>query len=223
MPKSVKQVAQLAMDLYYQDFKPSDAFLRIEHFVWLTITADSKLKQDEFKEQQLMNLRKKILHAEIEMSSENYDVVEVPIKNNSITLPQPIMSFSGDANSIGVSAVSPVGGDCAQPFIRINPDETWAACGFKDTVFWFPIKCKIEFLHLEFNCKPEKARVVYIPVLDMNGSMQDTRVFQVLTMVVNFVKGAKEGVIVDTSNDGNPNVASQAEINTYILKALQNK
>lgn len=220
MAKPVRQVAQLCMDAFYQEFRPSDGFLRLEHFIWLCTSADSKIKQDEYNAQVALNIRMRILHSSINMSAENYEVVTVKLKGNSIELPNPIMSFSGDSSSIGVSLVEPVDGGCA-PFMRIGVEEKWTVCNIKDTVFWYPLKDKIEFINIGEVCSPEEIRVTYIPVLSKEGNIQDARVWPIINLVNAYIKSAKDGVIVDFSNDGNSNVATQTEINKYLLKALQ--
>lgn len=219
MAESVRTVGQIAMDMFYQEFKPAGAFLRLKHFVWLCIAADGKLKQDEYNNQVMLNLRARKPNAQVILSADNYDTVVVKISKSKAILPTPIMTFPGAGSTYGVSQVIPEG-NC-RSFMPLSEMERWQACNIKDVVFWFPIPCGIEFLNLAGNCDPKQVTVSYIPQVSENSTVQETRKWSILNMVTVFVKSAKDGVIIDMSNDGNPNVASQTEINKYLLKALQ--
>jgi hypothetical protein len=216
---TIRKISGVAMTLYYKGFRPDDGPLRIEHFVFLCLAADLKLKQDEYDRERNIQIRAKTA-IDISMSAENYDTVEVPIKNNKIKLPNPIMSFSGDKGTVGVNNLSPVG-QCPASFMRINSDEQWTVCNTKDVVFWFINGQCIEFINLGTLCNPETIRVTYIPQLSEKSTVQGSRKWSILNMVTQFIKAAENGTIIDMSNDGNSNVASQTEINKYILKALQ--
>lgn len=220
MAEKIDMVAQVAMTSYYKGLRPSDGTLRLEHFIWLSIAADSKLKQDEYDRQIALRRQMRMYNADILMSADNYDTVEVKVVNNKVKLPSCIMSFSGDNGTIGVNTVEPSGKSC-QPFIRVNPDEKWQVCDIKDVVFWYPVKDGIEFINLKSICNPDKIKVTYIPQLTEKSVVQESRKWLILNMVVSFIKGAIDGSIIDMSNDGNNNATNQTEINKYILKALQ--
>lgn len=219
MSESVKIVGQIAMDMFYQDYKPATAFLRLKHFVWLCVAADGKLKQDEYDKQVFLNLRLRRPHAQVNLNADNYDTVKVAIKDSKAILPNPVMMFPGASSNLSISQVRPEG-NCSN-LMPITEDERWEACQIKDIVFWLPIPCGIEFINLQGNCNPENVTVSYIPQLTEKSTVQESRKWAILNMVTIFVKSAKEGVIIDMSNDGNANVASQTEINKYLIKALQ--
>jgi hypothetical protein len=221
MAESIKRVAQMAQDSFYQDFKPAGAFLRIEHFLWLCIAADSKLKQDEYEKQIALRRQLRQPGVAISMSADNYVTIEVAVKNEKAKLPTPIMTFSGDTEILGVRDVKPLG--TCKNFMRLNPEEEWMACDIPDVVFWKPDCDTIKFVNLKKNCNPDKVQVSYIPQLNGKSTVQESRKWAILNMVTSFIKAAKDGVIMDMSNDGNSNVAQQTEINKYILKALQNR
>lgn len=220
MGESIDKVASMALTAYYKGLRPSNGALKLPHFIWLCVAADSKLKQDEYDRGRNINLRMRLYNNDVSMSADNYETVEVAFKDNKVKLPAPIMSFSGDKGTIGVNTVEPVGGKCTS-FIRINPDEKWQVCKIKDVVFFYPTKCGIEFINLKEICNPDKIKVSYIPQLTAKSTVQESRKFAILNMVTMFLKAAQEGTIIDMSNDGNANVAQQTEINKYILKALQ--
>jgi len=65
MADSVRIVAQVAEHFFYQDYKPASAFLRLRHFIFLVIAADSKLKKDEYDGLVALNLRKRTPNAQV--------------------------------------------------------------------------------------------------------------------------------------------------------------
>ncbi len=219
MAESVRIVAQVALDMFYQDYKPARAFLRLEHFIFLVIAADGKLKKDEYDNLVALNLRKRMPNAPVILSSDNFITVTADIKDEKAILPFPIMSYSGADPSMSVSQVKPEG-NCGN-IMPTSQAERWQAEAIKDVPFWLPVCDGIEFINLGRNCNPKKVKVTYVPMLTDKSVVQEGRKWAILNMVNLYVKSAKEGVIIDMSNDGNSNVASQTEINKYLLKALQ--
>lgn len=219
MADSLAVTAQLCMDAFYQDFRPAEAFLQLKHFKMLVIAADAKLKKMEYEALVTLNIRQRRINAQVVLNADNYITVSVDIKDEKAMLPSPIMSFNGAGQNLSIGNLE-LEGDC----INVMPttqDEKHQAKKFTDIIFWLPICEGIEFLHLKKNCNAKKAKVTYIPVLNDKSSIQEARKWDIITMVTGFIKSTKDGVIVDMSNDGNPNVSSQTEINKFLLKALQ--
>jgi len=219
MADRVEILGQLAQDFFYQEYKPADGFLRLKHFTWLCIAADGKLKQDEYDKQVNNNLRKRTPNAPIILSADNYITVEADIKDDKAVLPSPVMTFPGAHPSLSVSQVVP-DGDCGN-IMPITQAEKWEACRIKTVPFWLLSSCGIEFINLQTSCNPKKVTVTYIPSLTKKSLVQESRKWAILNMVTIFVKSAKDGSIVDMTADGNSNTAMQAEINKYLLKAIQ--
>ena len=216
---TIRTISFVAMDLFYQDYKPAESYLQIKHFVFLCIAADAKLKQDDYDKQVNLNLRKRKPNAAVSLSYENYVTVTVPVKNNSVVLPTDIMMFSGADQSVSVSQVEPEGG-CGD-IIPLLHEEKWQAKDIKGVVFWLMNCNGLEFLNLKENCDPKKMKVTYIPQLVEKSKVQPSRKMAILNMVNLYIKSAKEGVIINMSNDGNPNTTPQTEINKYLLKELK--
>lgn len=217
MAETMKVVGQLAMDFFYQDYKPASAFLRLEHFAWLCVAADGKLKQDEYNNQVMVNLRRRTPHAPVILGTDSYHSVEVPIKDSKAVLPTPIMQFPGANSNFGISQVT-LDGNCGN-VMPLTENEKWQVTKIKDVVFWFPVDCGIAFINLYENCNPTKVKVSYIQQLNEKSIVAESRKWAILNMVSIFVKSAKEGVVIDMSNDQNQNGILQTEINKYLLKA----
>src|SRR5574343_270530 len=110
MEKSIRQVAALAMDMFYQSYRPADAFFQLKHFILLCIAADAKIKVDEYKEQQLWLLRKRQFNAIVSLSSDNYitrNDIDVKKENGKVfaKLPFEIMSYPDVAYSLSISSI----------------------------------------------------------------------------------------------------------------------
>ena len=216
MPDKVEKVAAFCMNAFYQSYRPADGFVRQEHFEWLVIAADAKLKQDEYDKQVALNLRKGAKNATVVMSNDNYITENVEIEDSKINI--SVMMLAGASATQSIASIVPEG-NCSS-IIPITPAERWEVESIKNVVFWMPVCDGIEFIHLKENCNPKKAKVTYIPMLDGTSTVQDSRKFGIITMVNNYVKGAKDGVIVDMTNNANPNVSLQTEIDKAVFKAL---
>ncbi len=217
MAETISILAQLCADAFYQDFRPSDGFWRQEHFEALCIAADAKLKQNEYDNQVALNLRRRTPTAEISLGSDNFTTVKVPVVEGiKAVLPEPIMMFSGAPPTLSVASVVP-DGNC-KSIIPILPEEISSVCDITDVVFWYPVSCGIEFVNLSNRCNAKNVTVRYIPELSSDGLVQQSRRWNIMNMVTGFLKQAKDGVVVDMSNDSNPNASFLSEINKYLIQ-----
>lgn len=218
MAESIEKIGAFCMNTFYQSYRPADGFLRQEHFEWLCIAADAKLKQDEYNNQVNLNLKKRVANAPVVMSVDNYVTEDIDIIDEKAKLPNPIMMLAGASPTIMVSRIVPEG-NCSG-FIPISPAERWEVDHIKDVVFWMPMCEGVEFIHLKENCNPQKAKITYIPILSKNSTVPESRKWGIITLVNAYIKSAKEGVLVDMTNDANPNSSLQTEINKAVYKAL---
>ena len=210
------------MDLFYQDFKADEQFLSIDDFIELAVSADAKLKIDEYNTQALNNLRQRKT-GDITMSSDNYVTVNIKIQDSKAKLPTSVMWFPDGKAGLSIASVFPEG-NC-KPIMPVTQQTKWEVASIKNVVFWLPYrddKCEgIEFLHLKGNCNPSKVEVTYIPVLNEKSIIQESRKWAIYNMVIAFIKQAEAGVVIDSTNDGNANMTTQTEINRAVLKRLQ--
>lgn len=230
MAESIDKVASAAMTAFYGGLRPAGGQYRLEHFIWLCGAADSKLKQDEYEKNLAYARQMRWVNIPIFMSADNYTTVTVEVKDNKAVLPSTIMSFPGDNSLLGVDSVKPE--KQCKPFIRLNPEQDWQVCDIKDVVFWKPVftqsenkklTSSIEFINLDRVCKVDKIIVRYISQLNADSIVQESRKWAILNMVTIFVKSAKEGMVVDMSNDGNVNSTIATEVNKYLAKASQGR
>lgn len=220
MPKKVNDIAQLAMDAYYLDYRPASAFFTIDHFIRFCVLADADLKLQEYRLLVNNNIRQGKKNAQVILGSDNYYTAKgVPVVNDKAVLPYPIMSFPGaGGESLNVSAVIPEG-NCGN-LMRITQSQRWQVCGDTDMVYWVPACEGIEFINKEA-CPFKKVDVTYIPSVEKGTMIQDSKGWGILTMVSGFMKAMKNGTVVDKSNDGNPNTSLQTELNKYLIEGLR--
>jgi len=217
MGKTVLDIAQIIEDSHYQDFRPADGFWTLDQFADFVISADATLKQNEYKDQVTLNLRKRTPNAEINLSSSNYvtEVVDID-KDGRAKLSCNIMMFPGASASLSVSKVK-LEGNCGN-VMPVGQNEIWEVCDIPNVVFCHIDKCGIKFINLEKNCNAKKVEVAYIPELKEESEIQEGRSWAIINMVTIFLKSAKDGVVVDMTANQNPNVLPQTEIDRYQLR-----
>lgn len=217
--QGLKVLAQVSLDAFYQDYRPADSFLRLEHFLYLCKAADGKLKQDEYDKQVNLNLRKGTPNAPIILSAGNYYTETVDVKEEAVSLTHRVLTFAGASPTISVLSVEVPKG-CSD-LMPIQPEEAWQVKNITNVVFW-TVDCDgLKFFNLKNNCNPDKIKVKYIPELNDDSNVPENRKWAILNMVNAYIKSAQQGTIIDMNNDGNTNVATQLEINKYLLKASQ--
>lgn len=223
MSKSLTEVAQMCMDAFYQEYKPSDAFLDMVHFKFMCMAADSYLKLLEYKEQENKKLRLRLVNMSIRLSEDNF-LVERDVKvdkNNVAKLKNKIMSFPGDLSNLGVASVEPNGNSGCSNLMRTTVTEKWMIKGVKDVIFWYPIGNEINLVNNGIPCEIKSLDITYIPVASDDTIINQSRVWNIMQIVSKYIVDMKNGNVVDMSNDGNPNTNLQTEISKYLIKSLQ--
>lgn len=224
MAQRLSDVAQLVHDSFYQEFRPATAFFRLEHFKRFCVLADAKLKQDEYQLQVYNNMRMRRPNAPIVLSADNFYTEVAPVAGNKAKLKYGIMSFPGVGENVSVTQVQPEG-NC-QNFMRVTQATKWQVCQDKDMVYWYPVCDGIEFLNLNL-CNPKSVTVTYIPSFDAEGkdnvTINESRGWAIVNMITLFLKTAKDGIVFDKSNNSNPNVSLQTEMDKFLTEALSRK
>lgn len=219
MAKKVSDIAQLCHDAYYGDFRPASAFFRMEHFIRFCTLADADIKQQEYRLAVNNNIRMRKPNAPVILNTDYYYTAKgVEVKDNKAVLPYSIMSFPGAGESLNVSSVIP-DGSCGN-LMRISEAQRWQVCNDKDMVYWVPVCDGIEFINKHL-CNFKTVSVTYVPNIEGGTMIQDSRGWAIVSMVSNFMKAMKNGLVIDKSNDGNPNGTLQTEMNKYLIEGLQ--
>lgn len=213
-------VAQNIMDLYYQQFKADEDFFELSHFEYLAGIAYAKILQDEYEKNYKMNLQIEG-YGFVDLSQDWLKIEEQKLEKDSygffIKLDKKPFSFLYDKQSSAIQNVTPLGGKQCSEFIRMNADEKWKLCALPGTaqIFWYLEGDKIRFENIA--CKPEKIKVLYVPGLDddFDGdfNIPKSKEADIVDWVLNRMFVARQGGVVDMTNDSNPNKTLATEIN----------
>lgn len=214
---TLKQVADMAEGMFYQDLRAQDAFFEGAHFKWLCAQTYSTLLNKEFTERKLRNkMTEGFSFVEISPSWLVEEDSDVEKGNDGIAYfdtTNPIFSFDFDAMSSGLQMLRAVG-KCCGDLIRISFKDKWQYCRApltKDSYFYQGVN-RVELIGRA--CLPEKVSVWYVPALDIENNdsvMAEGMAIPVITTVLNLMFAAKNGEVVDMSNNANSNAQPATE------------
>jgi hypothetical protein len=234
----IADTAQIVMDLYFQNFRTDEDFFRLFHFKYLCGVSYSKLLEQEYKQ----NRREAMLELGFSdviipsewLIEEVVEFKEVDDEPNfyKATFKHPVFTFPYDAVSNGIQTIRPVGkGMSCKEFIREAARRRWSLCDLPMTsqVFWFGEGKDI--IAYSRKCKMDKMKVKIWYASDPadesfgedGGFIHKSKEEDVIRMTLDIMMKARQGTVVDMSNDGNPNKRIQSEINTVLTDDLRTK
>lgn len=207
--KALKVAAQGIMDLYYQDFRPDDAFFDLEDFAkWIGQVYGSVAD----------NVAKEIYAASrsegmpmIIFSQDWWAKKEVTIKDNVADISD--LKFTGFTYDNQTSGIQQVGN--GKSFIRTTLTEIWQLSQTRSAtsiIYWYSDFGKLRF---EATCPiPQKVDVYYIPTPeDSEFKLPKSKEFEIATTAWNLMISAKkETPFVDTTNNSNKNITPATEV-----------
>ena len=226
MAVTLKQVGDMAQDLYYQDYKADEQFFDLPHFKFLLATKYAEILNAEVKINKAEN---KVLtgFSFLEVSPdwliwETVKVKRIVGGKPQAELPTSIFSFDYDVVGSGVQFVN-MGDSACGELVRISMNDVYALCRMPVTsqIFWW-VKGSNKILFENVGaCNIDEVEVGYIPAVDCNNDesvMSEDKVHAMITEVLNLMFGSKNGNIVDKTNDSNPNTSPATEINTSSIQ-----
>jgi hypothetical protein len=230
--KRLKQVAQGIMDSYYQDYAPDDAFFRIEDFAFWLGNAYGKYADEVAKEIYTKSLQEggtgMIIFSQEWWARKDYDVED---KDGELTatVDYKTVAFTYDNQNSGIQELMPVGkeGNCGS-YIRTSLTNLWILKGMgkNSVVYWYPDfnqenKPVVKF-KIFSDCKPKRVSIYYIPsVEDENFKIPSNKAFEIATLAFNYMTAAKkESQFIDTTNDRNPNITPNTEVDLKAAKPV---
>lgn len=213
-------LGQNIMDAYYQDYKPDEGFFDLSYFMSMASTAYGKLLNDAYEAAKLLN-RATLGFSFVELSSDLLVMEKLAVKENTelkqhySDLSKPIYTFPFDSMATAVNRVMPFGTDCGE-FIKISLDDSWKLCQLPANNKSFYSVFNDKIIYNKFACPELKfVNVMYAPAIssdDADAQITDSLAFNIQTLVLQQMIGAREGTIVDKTNDSNPNKVIQTEI-----------
>lgn len=235
MQKRLADTAQIVMDLYLQNYRTDEDFFNLEHFKYLCGVVFYKLLEDDYKLQRKESFQE---HGFTEITLPSNMLIEevVKVKYDNDTefyigeTKHPVIIFPYDAIANGIQSIfNNIKGGCKE-FIRESYKRRWALCDLPVTsnVYWFGEGGKIYF-KATANCKLEKLKVRYASdpsdesFGEDGGMIDQTKEKAIIDGVWEMMVKAKNGVVVDMTNNGNPNKRIQSEIDTGLTDSLSTK
>lgn len=226
--KTLKFVAQQAMDRFYQTYKSDTDFFSLDDFVDYCGNAVSdfykslwQLKYTELRQErkdEVVSFDSGIL-AEQEISISD-DLFAKTIF--SVPLTYPIMTFEYDQNNCGAQAVfynSEDGDGFEKRAIRSTLLQKRSLSGMPicDRVFFLLNGVNIEIVNKRM-LPVKRIKIYYVPSVNEDMIVPDGIVQKVLDTVIMSLKESKKGVVVKRELDNNPNMVIEGELDKSQLK-----
>jgi len=209
--KALKQAAQGIMDLYYQDFKPDEAFFDLEDFaIWIGKAFGSVADQVA---KQIYDASRSEGIPMIIFSQDWWSKKDVKVKDKKADISN--LKFTGFTYDSQTSGIQQVGN--GSKFVRTTITESWQLSGKRvksDIIYWY---ADFEELKFDGTCNiPETVPVYYIASPDDDQfKLPKSKEFEIATIAWNFmIAGKKETPFVDTTNNSNKNITPATEVDT---------
>ena len=219
-------LSSLVMDAYYQAYPKDSDFLQPEDFeAYVSVFYQQVLQEDfdktrrEMIQMGLLEIGESPVLSDAWYKIKKIDVVE---KDGIFSAQLPsTFSFNRDVTLSGIKAIFSNGdiGDCCGKFAKID----MAQCNSLQflpssdtTIYFYIIGDKVYFKKVK--CGLKSVDVSYIPNLDESVDSDNEIVIpnglvaEVMTRTYNFLTSAKNGAVIDKTNNQNQNKIIQTEI-----------
>jgi hypothetical protein len=222
---TLELLAEKTMDLYYQQYKSQEDFFELEDFMFYCSVAYAFLLQEDYNEMYKASKQDTGI-AEGEINPEWYVPEVLNVKRNPVTdeweaqLTNKPFSFRFDKTFSSIGNIEAAGGNC-QKFIRSHANRN----NFRDrlpntkNVYWYPQGRKITFKNVK--CGLKSVRIYYIPSLaDLAPETEISEAFgePVMKRTLALMFEARNGKVINLTNDQNVNAVMESEINPSYRK-----
>lgn len=218
---TLKQIAQMAMDLYYRDYKSDDQFFDLEHFAFLSVGAYVGLVNEEGVLNKAMN-RQQTGVSFIEISPDWIREEEVKVekkgKRNIARLKYKVFAWDFDAMASGIQRVVVDTDSPCSELQKISQRDLQYTCFLPLNSQGMYAVMTCDELHIL--CDVEKVTVYYVPLpsidnmdLEIHEDKQNDVIREVINLMLN-----PAGTVVDKSNDSNPNAVPAGELNPTLTR-----
>lgn len=226
-------VAQRAMDLYYGQYKTDEDYFGLDDFISQVKSEYANIITNEYNNDKLLN---KQLHgfSFVTIPNDLLKSVDIEVKNDGgqryADLPAPVFIFPYDSMNSGVQYVLPLinKGDSDivssnhGAFVKVSVNDRWQLeLITHGTRNYYSIEYQRIVFDKLYLKELKKIRVVYVPEVSSlkdDDQISDGRVSMVENAVLQKMLAAKNGAIVDMSNDSNTNKVVETEINKKQLE-----
>ena len=231
MPQTLKYVAQLAMDNFYQNYKGETDFWELEDFISMTGNTIAGIYL-QFYQQEYGMLRQERKDEVISFDAGWLLEQEVEVQKNGIglyaKLDKPVMTFPYDKSSIGLQNIFITEPASLDELERTTIAALWQLKYIPKTsrIFFYSdtggnASCltisKIGIIN-KGNCNIKKIRVLYVPSLtDGDDIVADGIIGDAITKTVLNMRQMASNNVVDKTADQNENKIMQTELDKKTL------
>ncbi len=215
-------------DLYNQEFEQDSTFFRDGHFDRMAAMEYGSLIQQYYNQNYNQN-RQETGYGTVDLSQDwlvpEEHELEKDDKGFFVSLNFKPFSFMFDQQTSAIQNIFPLKGNSCGKFARTSVKELYK---FDSDIipttkinWWYYDMCgQIRFVDMK--CKPETVQVYYLPSMGDEPCpdflIPDGLASQITSNVLRVMLAAKNGNVVDMTNDGNSNRTIQTEISTATLK-----
>lgn len=214
MATPINIVAQNALDLFYQDYAPANAFFQLDDFIRECGATLGEYYRQGY-ETEYARLRSEGLNDDLVTFDEgvlNEQILKV--KNNEAILEKNVFSFPYDKSSVGYQYVFSTDPKSC-PLERAALTLVWQFpyIPYTHRIFWWADKGKLKFF-TNSNSSLQEVRLLYVPAISADMEVPDalTR-----TVIDGTVKVFRDKVVVKQSIDSNKNMTVETEANLESL------
>jgi len=219
-------VAQMMQDFYYKELKTDSDFFETDHFIYCVRAVYAKLIDADAKEARQLDKVESGYYT-ISLSQDWLIEEEVEFKetdsNSGVyvgNLKHTPYAFAYDRMTYSVQTVEPLN-NC-KPYTRISADQKFKLrhIAKTDMVFFYIVANRIHLIN-QSACTPDKAVVMYAPSLSGNPDevfVPLNKHFDIVTIGAKLLLEIVSNVIIDKTNNQNPNKIIQSELDKNNIK-----
>lgn len=220
-------LSSLVMDALNQQYSKDSDFFKIDDFSSYCAVFYFQVLQEEFNKRRREYMQSPNLeNEEVTLSDAWYKIKSFTVQKEgeeySITMPTYLL-LSNDTFNVGIRQLFVNGNksDCCNNFAKIKMSQCNSLQFLPKsdrTVYYYPFSDKIVFKNAKCKLEGVSLDVMYIPSLseeadELNETIIPSGVCaEIVTRTYNFLIQAKNGNVVDKTNNQNPNKGIQTEI-----------
>lgn len=217
-PISRNILAQDIMDLYYQEIKSEEDFFDIGHFIRQVDYAYGevlKAEYDRLRKEMREDLQSKLDYVTFESDWQTHERLELQREEESglfyVTPSKGVFSFPYGDSMMGYQNLLPIQrGTCTlvrSSLQRLSLMEDFLPSD-SGIVYWWPAKDKV---YLTADCC-KVVNLWYIPTIGADALLMPGVAGAITRYVLDIMFKAREGVVVDETNNQNSNKTMASEI-----------
>lgn len=233
---NIADIAQMVQDLYFQDYRKGEDFFQEVHFIYLCGVSYSKIVEDEYKQARREAFAENGI-IDVQLSDEwlLFEKLKVSKADEEgvykAELKHPVFSFPFDPNNNGIQTVRNLNFTGCKEFIRIPARRKWAVCRLpvSDNVYFYTERRTMYFVNAKCGLDKADLQVGYVSdpsdesFGENGGDIPTSKVEMIIRSTLDLLKKAAAGVVVDMTNNANPNKRLQTEVDTVFQDDLRTK